>query len=234
MRRSVHLFLLVFTLGIFFAQVPLGMGDIAGQTPLDSTAHVLLPAAATSLLYDLAYARVVHSPVQYFVTMVLLGVSAEMIWEVIEFAGDAFLRLSLQVDNADTMADIMCGIAGALLGAALRLTIWSRTQRQIRTALYADAAPPSFYHACSRRPGRRPYYRGLWVAGPAGGWCRDQHTSAADALRCARARWWQQHHRDATRRTAPWVPAAARWAGALVRRVGEPDPRELMRKSVAE
>ena len=82
-RSSFHLYLLVFTLTIFFIQIPLGV--FAAQTPLDSTAHVLLPAAATSLLYDTAYSRVVHSPAQYFCTMVLLGVGVEMLWEVIEY-----------------------------------------------------------------------------------------------------------------------------------------------------
>ena len=93
LRPSFHLYLLTFTLTIFFAQVPLGL--FAAQSPLDSTAHVLLPAAATSLLYDAFYHRVVHSPAQYFCTMVLLGVSTEMFWEVLEFGGDAALGLSL-------------------------------------------------------------------------------------------------------------------------------------------
>ena len=67
---------------------------------------MLLPAAATSLLYDAFYHRVVHSPAQYFGTMVLLGVSTEVFWEVLEFGGDAASGLSWQVDNADTMRDI--------------------------------------------------------------------------------------------------------------------------------
>jgi YVTN family beta-propeller protein len=134
-HSSFHLYLLVFTLTIFFIQIPLGV--FAAQSPLDSTAHVLLPAAATSLLYDAVYSRVVHSSTQYFFTMVLLGVSVEMVWEVIEFAGDAVFGLSWQLDNTDTMIDIMCGIAGAVLGAAIRLWIWSRTSR-------------------SRHPGRAP------------------------------------------------------------------------------
>jgi YVTN family beta-propeller protein len=127
LRPSFHLYLLTFTLTIFFAQVPMGL--FAAQSPLDSTAHVLLPAAATSLLYDAFYHRVVHSPAQYFCTMVLLGVSTEMFWEVLEFGGDAAFGLSWQVDNADTMRDIICGIVGASLGAGIRLRIWMHARR---------------------------------------------------------------------------------------------------------
>jgi molecular chaperone DnaK len=127
LRPSFHLYLLTFTLTIFFGQIPLGL--FAAQSPLDSTAHVLLPAAATSLLHDALYHRVVHSAAQYFCTMVLLGVSTEMVWEVLEFGGDAAFGLSWQVDNADTMNDIICGIVGALLGAGIRLWIWLRTSR---------------------------------------------------------------------------------------------------------
>ena len=119
LRPSFHLYLLVFTLAIFFAQIPLGV--FAAQSPLDTTAHVLLPAAATSLLHDLIFRRVVHGPVEYFCTMVFFGMGAEVLWEVAEFGGDAAFGLSWQVDNADTMNDIMCGIVGATLGAAIRL-----------------------------------------------------------------------------------------------------------------
>ena len=127
LRPSFHLYLLTFTLTIFFGQIPLGL--FAAQSPLDSTAHVLLPAAATSLLYDALYHRVVHSAAQYLCTMVLLGVSTEMVWEVLEFGGDAAFGLSWQVDNADTMNDIICGIVGASLGAGIRLWIWLRSPR---------------------------------------------------------------------------------------------------------
>jgi len=127
LRPSFHLYLLASTLTVFFAQVPLGL--FAAQSPLDSTAHVLLPAAATSLLYDAFYHRVVHSPAQYFGTMALLGVSTEMFWEVLEFGGDAAFGLTWQVDNADTMTDIICGIVGASLGAGIRLRIWTRARR---------------------------------------------------------------------------------------------------------
>ena len=127
LRPSFHLYLLTFTLTIFFGQIPLGL--FAAQSPLDSTAHVLLPAAATSLLYDALYHRVVHSAAQYLCTMVLLGVSTEMVWEVLEFGGDAAFGLSWQVDNADTMRDIICGIVGASLGAGIRLRIWMHARR---------------------------------------------------------------------------------------------------------
>ena len=141
LRPSFHLYLLAFTLTIFFAQIPLGL--FAAQSPLDSTAHVLLPAAATSLLYDAFYHRVVHSSAQYFGTMVLLGVSTEMFWEVLEFGGDAAFGLSWQVDNADTMRDIICGIVGAMLGAGIRLKIWTDTRR-------AGAARPRIRYRLSR------------------------------------------------------------------------------------
>ena len=36
-----------------------------------------------------------------------------MVWEVLEFGGDAAFGLTWQVDNADTMNDIICGIVGA-------------------------------------------------------------------------------------------------------------------------
>src|ERR687886_1153532 len=99
LRPSFHLYLLVVTLLVFFAQVP--MGVFAAQSPLDNVAHVLLPAAGASVLYDLLYPRVVHSAVQYFSTMWLLGVCAEMLWECVEFALDARFHWGLQVDNAD-------------------------------------------------------------------------------------------------------------------------------------
>lgn len=139
LRPSFHLYLLAFTLTIFFGQIPLGL--FAAQSPLDSTAHVLLPAAATSLLHDAIYHRVVHSAAQYFCTMVLLGVSTEMIWEVLEFGGDAAFGLTWQVDNADTMNDIICGIGGACIGAGIRLWIWLGSRR---------AAAPRIHYRRSR------------------------------------------------------------------------------------
>jgi YVTN family beta-propeller protein len=145
LRPSFHLYLLVSTLTIFFAQIPLGV--FAAQSPLDSTAHVLLPAAATSLLYDALYFQVMHSPVQYFCTMALLGVSSEMIWEVLEFGGDAAFGLTWQVDNADTMQDILYGIAGAVLGAGIRLWIWLWTRR---TAPHPRALHRKLYYRRSR------------------------------------------------------------------------------------
>lgn len=192
LRPSFHLYLLVFTLTGFFAQVP--MGVFAAQSPLDSTAHVLLPAAATSLLYDLLYPRVVHSAAQYFATMWLLGVCAEMVWECVEFALDAVFRFGLQVDNTDTMRDIVSGIAGATLGAGLRLWLWMRSRR-LDAAERAGEARPRFYYRSAPGTDGSPTYEGLWAAGAVGRWCSDRHSSIAEAERCARDRWWDDRER---------------------------------------
>jgi len=155
LRPSFHLYLLVFTLVIFFAQIPLGV--FAAQSPLDTTAHVLLPAAATSLLHDVIFRRVVHGPVEYFCTMVFFGMGAEAVWEVAECAGDAAFGLRWQVDNADTMNDIMCGIAGALIGAAIRLYLWMRVRPgRRRSSLHRRRRParPTAARAARTRPPR--------------------------------------------------------------------------------
>jgi YVTN family beta-propeller protein len=192
LRPSFHLYLLVSTLIAFFAQIPLGV--FAARSPLDATAHVLLPAAAASLLHDLLYSRVAHSAVQYFCTMVLLGVGAEMIWEVLEFTADAVLHIGWQVDNADTMYDIVCGIVGAVLGAGVRLWLWTRSRR-VDAAEREDGERLRLYHRrCAGRDGS-PTYEGLWVAGSVGRWCTDRHSSAAEAERCARGRWWHDRER---------------------------------------
>jgi hypothetical protein len=140
------------------------LGLFAAQSPLDSTAHVLLPAAATSLLYDAIYHRVVHSAAQYFCTMVLLGVSTEMIWEVLEFGGDAAFGLTWQVDNADNMNDIICGIVGACVGAGIRLWIWLGSRRAAPAhplpALPQPRSPPG------RRKGRAGGRRSSRAAPP--------------------------------------------------------------------
>ena len=186
LRPSFHLYLLTFTLTIFFGQVPMGL--FAAQSPLDSTAHVLLPAAATSLLYDALYHRVVHSAAQYFCTMVLLGVSTEMFWEVLEFGGDAAFGLSWQVDNADTMNDIICGIVGASLGAGIRLWIWLHARR-------TGAARPRIQYRRSRsrrsrggerqgRAGRRGGRRRAHAAGLPGVPGLGHAASPARSRRC--------------------------------------------------
>jgi YVTN family beta-propeller protein len=211
-RPSLHLYLLVAMLAAFLVQIPLGI-DLGGQTPLDSTAHVLLPAAGGSLLYDLLYRRVVHSATQYFATMWLLGVCAEMLWECVEFALDAVVRTGLQADNADTMHDIIGGICGATLGAGLRVWLWRRARR--RDAERGTPARPHFYYRRSPGGGATPTYEGLWVAGSTGRWCRDRHSSIVEAERCARDRWWRDHER--ARRAAAGRPAGSVAGGSPLR-----------------
>ena len=219
LRPSFHLYLLVSTLVIFFAQIPLGV--FAAQSPLDTTAHVLLPAAATSLLHDLIYRRVVHGPVEYFCTMVFFGMGAETVWEVPSSRGDAAFGLSWQVDNADTMNDIMCGIAGAILGAAIRLYLWKRVRPGRRpsslhrrrrparpTAARAGRVRPCRRcgrHRCSGRSGRtRAAVRGSggrsdWSAPP---------SSSCSRPRATPATWCGPRRRPASAATAAPAPPA--------------------------
>jgi len=60
-----------------------------------------------------------------FLVTLALGLAIGAVWEMVEYASDAWLGSKLQLGNADTVGDLMADGLGALFGAAL-LVCWAR------------------------------------------------------------------------------------------------------------
>lgn len=103
-------------------QVP--MGVFAAQAPMDPVAHFVWPMATGSIAFQVMFADDDLRIVPSLIVITALGVGFEVLWEVAEFTGDHFLIFRhWQVDNADTMSDLIIGIFGAVVGASLHVGI---------------------------------------------------------------------------------------------------------------
>jgi hypothetical protein len=101
----------------------------------DNVVHFTLPFFAAPALYILlARLDLVPDPKDdtdtlHYVGMAIvafaLGVALGGLWEICEYASDSWLGSDLQIDNADTVGDLMADSLGALTGAAL-LVCWAR------------------------------------------------------------------------------------------------------------
>ena len=101
----------------------------------DNVVHFTLPFFAGPTLYIvLARVDVVPDPkdethLQHYVGIGIvafaLGVALGGLWEVFEYFSDNTLGSELQIDNADTIGDLIADSLGAAAGAAL-LVCWAR------------------------------------------------------------------------------------------------------------
>lgn len=116
-----------------------GFGEVLGvydaMPVFDDIVHVTLPLLTAPVLYiGLARLDVVPDPrdethVRHYAGMAVvtacLGVTLGALWEVVEWRSDAWFGTSLQIDNADTVSDLVYDSLGSVLGAAL-LVAWAR------------------------------------------------------------------------------------------------------------
>jgi hypothetical protein len=101
----------------------------------DNVVHFTLPFFAAPTLYIvLARIDLVPDPkddtdARHYagiaVVAFALGVALGGLWEIFEYGSDNWLGSSLQIDNDDTVGDLIADSLGALAGAAL-LVCWSR------------------------------------------------------------------------------------------------------------
>ncbi len=100
----------------------------------DNLVHVSVPLLTAPVVYlGLARLDVLPDPkdetrtehyVGIFVVALALGLAIGAVWEMVEYASDATLGSSLQIDNADTVGDLFADGCGALCGSVL-LVLWA-------------------------------------------------------------------------------------------------------------
>ena len=95
-------------------QVPAGI--FHAQAPLDPIVHFVVPMTTGPILFSYLFENYLLAALSTAVAIVTLGVCVEVGWEIVEFAGDHLFGLRWQVDNTDTMWDLIVGVAGALVG----------------------------------------------------------------------------------------------------------------------
>jgi hypothetical protein len=101
----------------------------------DNVVHFTLPFFAAPTLYIvLARIDLVPDPkdetdlrhyIGMWVVTFAFGVALGGLWEVVEYASDSWLGSDLQIDNPDTIGDLIADSLGAACGAAL-LVCWAR------------------------------------------------------------------------------------------------------------
>lgn len=95
-------------------QIP--MGVFGAQAPLDDLAHFVYPFALGSIICrEVFYDKPMDSH-QTFLLVVIAGVFVEAVWECFEFYLDFVWGLNWQIDNRDTVLDILMGLLGAISG----------------------------------------------------------------------------------------------------------------------
>jgi hypothetical protein len=129
----------VYDLALVLALTLQAWGEALGLydsiTWFDNVVHFSLPFFGAPTLYIvLARVDVVPDPkdethLRHYVGIAIitfaLGVALGGLWEIVEWTSDNTLGSSLQIDNDDTVGDLMADSLGALCGAAL-LVCWAR------------------------------------------------------------------------------------------------------------
>lgn len=108
----------VLMLLILLIRIPLGTFNQASY--LDTIGHFILPAVGAPILFVLlSITEVIHVAYkkQALFLIFLLGIAAEVLWEVFEFTVDNLTNLHWQLSNSDTMVDILLAVTGSLCGA---------------------------------------------------------------------------------------------------------------------
>jgi hypothetical protein len=125
---SYRTFAIIFLVMLVSLLLRIPLGTFNQNSLLDTVAHFVLPATGGPLLYAaLRNAKVYQSSrgVGALVMIVTLGVTAEACWEVVEFVVDSLFGLHWQVDNTDTMHDLMSAFAGTIVGGFVFLKVYA-------------------------------------------------------------------------------------------------------------
>ncbi len=125
--KSYKLFAAITFVMLFLLLIRVPLGTFNNSSAIDTIAHFVLPATAAPLLYALLQRyRILLSPtfVGKFLSIVLIGIAGEALWEIIEFTVDSAFNLGWQLGNADTMRDIILAAVGTPLGAYFFLKLY--------------------------------------------------------------------------------------------------------------
>lgn len=116
---------------LFLLLIRIPFGTFNEGSSIDTFAHFALPLFAAPLLYAwlrrLNYLPGAEHNRGQILLVVLLGVSAEVIWEIFEFGVDRAFGLQWQIDNTDTMHDLMLAVIGSLAGGCLYTRVYGWT-----------------------------------------------------------------------------------------------------------
>lgn len=108
------------TVLVSWARIP--MGTFNEASTIDAVSHVILPASGAPLALALLTAKGAHRHLGIHTaafSILLLGATGSVLWEIFEFVVDAVFGLNWQVDNLDTMSDLIAGVLGSLVGGWL-------------------------------------------------------------------------------------------------------------------
>jgi hypothetical protein len=142
--HSLALMIVAVAVGL---QVP--MGVFHAQAPMDPIVHFVIPMSTGSLALTYLYGDDPQPrAVPTVVIATALGVLGEVLWETAEFTGDHVLHLHWQVDNADTMWDLIIGVVGALFGGLCHVGVRSLEGGDEQ----ADQQPAGGYPQAYRHP----------------------------------------------------------------------------------
>jgi hypothetical protein len=118
---------LMVMLFILLMRIPLG--TFSESSWIDTAAHFVLPAVGAPLLYAwlVGGSYLPKLDLKNIVLFcVLLGTSLEVGWEIVEFAVDQTLGWRWQLDNTDTMYDLVSAVVGSTAGAYLFVKLYKR------------------------------------------------------------------------------------------------------------
>lgn len=94
---------------------------------MDIMAHIVLIAAGGPLVtVYLAMSKLltIRHVSEWMIVATMVGITLEVIWEMFEFVVGLLWGVPWQIDNADTMFDIILGVVGAIAGASLFMKIY--------------------------------------------------------------------------------------------------------------
>lgn len=110
----------VFALMLLTLLIRIPLGTFNQASYIDTIGHFILPAVGAPILFVfLTITEVIHVAYknQALFLILLLGIAAEVLWEVFEFTVEGLTGVQWQLSNSDTMVDIILGITGSLTGA---------------------------------------------------------------------------------------------------------------------
>jgi hypothetical protein len=128
----------LYDLAVIVAMAFTGWGEALGLYDsiswYDNVVHFFVPLLTSQVLYlclarievlpDLRQETLPRHHVGIFVVTFALGVAVGGLWEIVEYFSDNVFGSNLQLDNDDTVGDLIADSLGSLCGAAL-LVAWT-------------------------------------------------------------------------------------------------------------
>ena len=127
-RYKAFTAILLVTLFLLLIRIPLGTFN--NTSWIDAVGHIVLPGVGTALIYawlvECTYLPKL-SMKKIVLFCLLLGTGLEVGWEIIEFGVDQTFGLSWQLDNTDTMIDLISAVLGSTIAATI--FVWIHRSR---------------------------------------------------------------------------------------------------------